>query len=224
MQSRIVFIVVCFLIILMVSREIVLGTIKRMSAAGIDKETIKSTLHDIGLSEDEINSYFAEAGLAGAAPEAAPEPKGEEAAEEAVAEKAGEKEPEIPEEEPPEEARRPEKEHEAIARKTEERIAPKLEEMKAEHGMVEAAAKLGLEEHGEKLGELGKKIETVREKMPQSEHVSELAIRLKALEGLAAQIQQDLSDVKASSAALQSLMKKILETERRIVAALPHKK
>lgn len=45
----------------MVSRELVLDTIKRMRGSGIDDQTISSTLKDIGLSDKEINEFMSEA-------------------------------------------------------------------------------------------------------------------------------------------------------------------
>ncbi len=45
----------------MVNREVVLETIKKMSSSGIDESVIITTLKDIGLKEDEIKQYLAEA-------------------------------------------------------------------------------------------------------------------------------------------------------------------
>ena len=41
--------------------QVILDTIKRLQGSGIDDETIKSTLLEIGLGEKEIEEYIAEA-------------------------------------------------------------------------------------------------------------------------------------------------------------------
>ncbi|MFH1588708.1 MAG: hypothetical protein ABIA76_05210 [Candidatus Diapherotrites archaeon] len=44
----------------MVSKEIVIETIKKMNDSGIDEDSIRSTLKGIGLDDDEIDSYLDE--------------------------------------------------------------------------------------------------------------------------------------------------------------------
>ncbi|MFH1586980.1 MAG: hypothetical protein ABID38_03940 [Candidatus Diapherotrites archaeon] len=44
----------------MVNKEVVLSTVKKMYESGIDDETVKSTLRDIGLEEGEIKSIINE--------------------------------------------------------------------------------------------------------------------------------------------------------------------
>lgn len=59
----------------MVNKEVVLSTVKKMYESGIDDETVKSTLSDIGLDEGEMQSIMDEAkgGIPSEA-EIAPEP------------------------------------------------------------------------------------------------------------------------------------------------------
>ena len=45
----------------MVDKEIVLDTVKKMYASGIDDDVVKQTLKDIGLGDKEILQYIAEA-------------------------------------------------------------------------------------------------------------------------------------------------------------------
>ena len=45
----------------MVSKELIMGTIKKMFSSGVDDETVKNTLKDIGLSDSEVAAYIAEA-------------------------------------------------------------------------------------------------------------------------------------------------------------------
>jgi DNA-binding transcriptional MerR regulator len=71
----------------MVNREVVLETIKKMSSSGIDESVIITTLKDIGIKEDEIKQYLAEA-KGGSAPST---PKSVEADSEKIAEKTVEK-------------------------------------------------------------------------------------------------------------------------------------
>ena len=71
----------------MVNREVVLETIKKMSSTGIDESVIITTLKDIGLKEEEIKQYLAEA-KGGQAPS---KPKADGVDSEKVAEKTAEK-------------------------------------------------------------------------------------------------------------------------------------
>lgn len=62
----------------MVDAQVVQETVKRMLGSGIDTETIRQTLADIGLSEAEIQRALSQAGASAAsrpasAPEASPE-------------------------------------------------------------------------------------------------------------------------------------------------------
>ncbi len=195
----------------MVSKEIVMGTVKRMADAGIDKETIKSTLRDIGLTDSEIGAYLQEAGLEAAAPTA--QASSELTPEQVPAEQYLDDELDGP----LDGADLPEDQHEAIAQKTADKLAGQIESLNNEQGMKDAANRLDIEEHKQKLGEIGTKLESVSASMPKHEHVGELSVRIKALEELVSDLQNDLSEVKAITGALQSLLKKILETNRQIL-------
>ena len=207
----------------MVSKEIVMGTVKRMADAGIDKETIKSTLRDIGLTDSEISAYLQDAGLEAPATPAA------QASPESTPEQSPLSEPAEPKTSEPESVSDEdfggsldgedllEEHHEKIAQKTADKLAGQIELIKNEQGMKEAANRLVMEEHKQKLSEIGTKIASVNASMPKQEHVGELSVRIKALEELIFELQNDLSEVKASTGALQSLLKKILETDRQIL-------
>lgn len=71
----------------MVNEKVVLDTIKRMRGSGVDEETIKSTLADVGLKPDEIDTYLKKEAAGTAEPEAAEpaEPSAQEIKEEMAA-------------------------------------------------------------------------------------------------------------------------------------------
>ena len=216
----------------MVSREIVMGTIKRMHDAGIDNETVKSSLIDIGLSDSEISGYMVEAGLE--EPRAAAQRK-EEASlneepsealpEEGAVEKGGEdaSSDELSDDSLGDELSL-EEEHDMIADKTAEKLRPHLDSLRQEQGMRDTSYRLDSDEHRERLSSIDSKLDDISSTAPRQEHIAELTARIKALEEITFAMQKDLGEVKAATTALQSLLTKILDTDRQTLIAISKKK
>ena len=214
----------------MVSREIVMSTIKRMHDAGIDNETVKSSLADIGLSDSEISGFMVEAGLE--------EPRAEvQRKEESLNEEASETVPEEEAEEKGEEQVTDElsddtlgdelsleEEHDMIADKTAEKLKPHLDSLRQEQGMRDSSYRLDSDEHRERLDTIDSKLDEMGSSVSKQEHIAELTTRIKALEGIAFAMQKDLSEVKAATSALQSILTKILDTDRQTLIAISKKK
>lgn len=227
----------------MVSKDIVMGTIRRMNSSGVDTATIRLTLKDIGLSDGEIDAYFSEAGLAlapasplrasskvqekslsGKEESFGEEKEGTESGEDedfSGSDFSGEESEGGVDEESGADLLEDEELHDRIAKKTAEKISPHLESLRSQQGMFDAASRLAHEEHDDNLSEIGEKLDAVGKAMPRGEHISELTLRLKALEELSAKMQIDVTDIKASSAALEDLLKKILDTNRKILLQSP---
>ncbi|MFH1224891.1 MAG: hypothetical protein V1676_03730 [Candidatus Diapherotrites archaeon] len=224
----------------MVSKEIVLETIKRMYSSGIDDETIKATLRDIGLDDKEAEQMIAEAqGKGKEAPrgsggrgsgkgaggggrrttaaddeEEEPEPEGAEG-DEAGAEDGGGADEESADAE--------EEIQERIAAKAAEKIKRHLDDERADRAMRMSTAETMLEEQGEKIDGFGEGLRGLHEKMdaPRGDVViQEPSVELRRVRERLDAIELQLSDLRAASSATQALLKKILETDRKVLAEM----
>jgi len=201
-------------------------TVKRMLSSGIDDETIKLTLMDIGLTEAEARAAIAGAKGIAPKPAARPEPPPETVSE------AGEADEEEEQTSPDEETEASSEEDEmagAIGEDTieEEPSAPVKAGPKPvsravrpaeEQQLRETTSQVLAEEHHAAIGDVGRRVEELHEKLPAAMMPNE-----NLQKSLIAQAR-DISDLKASSSALQSLLKKILETDRKILLELSKKK
>ncbi len=179
----------------MVEREVVLQTVKRMYSSGIDDETVKSTLKDIGLTETEIIGIMNEA-------------KGVKA-----------------EEEPAEEEKPAVDADEEIAAKAAGRIKKHLEAERAERELRETTAKIEAAEHQESLGEIHKTVEELRERIATSPAVPAGAVgKIDLIDKRISSLEKEVVEIKAATNALQSLLKKILSTDREILSNISRKK
>lgn len=206
----------------MVSKEIVLETIKRMYDSGIDDETIKATLRDIGLDDKEAEQMIAEAQGKGKEPargkaagkksadneEEEPEPEGTAEEEAGADEESADAEEEI---------------QERIAAKAAEKIKRHLDDERSERSMRMSTAETMLEEHGDKLDEFGEGLKGLNEKLdaPRGDVViHEPSVELRRVRERLDAIELQLSDLRAASAATQTLLKKILETDRKVLTEM----
>ncbi len=177
----------------MVDKAVVVETIRKMYESGIEDSVVRQTLADIGLGEKEIREAMA-AAKAGAAPGA----ESEEAEEEAV---------------PAYSAARPD---------FREQLAQQHAAQEAMHTTTHAA----MEGHGAKLDELGERIGGVEERIGKIHSLTEAPSNRDLVELIAvtnqklALLEKQLSDLKALTKALQTVMEKILETDRKILVKM----
>lgn len=211
-----------------------------MYASGVDDETIKATLKDIGLKEHEIRQYLKEVK---GGQEDEEEKETEEAAEE---ETQGKEEPEEvareTEEEPPVEEKTEDEEfgeedlfgtegeegeeleeddHEKIASKTAKKIKTHLDEHFAGQEVNDAATFNALEEQKEDVGALHKKLDELHEKFSTQPVIPvETISKINSIEKKVIGLEKELIDIKASQNALNTLLKKILEANQQILNKL----
>lgn len=211
----------------MVSRDVVLQTVKRMYASGVDDATVTSTLHDIGLGDKEIESVISEAkGLARDAPSGTPPT----AAAAKPAGYAGEQPNGIPSLVPEIRPEHPTEEKHAAAGSAAESLATRaaaktaaavkaqLAEARDEQALRDTTVHATMAEQAEKLEQVGKGVEELKEKTAAAD--SPAVKRIAALEKKLNAQQTELADIKAACNALHSLLKKILQTDRQVLVKL----
>ncbi|MEM4363653.1 MAG: hypothetical protein QXU92_02795 [Candidatus Diapherotrites archaeon] len=175
---------------------IVVETVKRMISTGVDDETIRATLKSIDLSNEEIETI-----IENAKTDQVPKEKKEEPTKES-------EEPEEIEEEMP---------HEEIKKE----IKSVAEEQLAAHTTTHNI----LEEHQEKLGEVHKSVSEISEKIENIPKIDpETIAKLSALDYRISELEKEINETKAIVNATQSLLQKILETNREILLELQKKK
>ena len=193
----------------MVSNEVVMQTVKRMISSGVDDNTIRTTLKGINLSEEEIEKVMNEA--KGITPQNnAPEQKQESQQKSEVS-----PEEEVPEDEnydsvDEEESQPPEK-------NVSKDIASASQEQAAQHTTTHTY----LEEHGEKMDSVKKDISNLKGKINSTPSLSKEDIaKLSMLDKRMSSLEKEISETKANTLALQSLLKKILETNKKTLLKL----
>jgi len=187
----------------MVDKKVVVKTIKKMLDSGIEDEVIKSTLSDLGLTEEESIEL-----LASAKGEAVPLAQEQEEIPE-----AGETEQEITE--PPVEEEN--YDIDAVIKKTSDRIKNHLAEKENSDELKEQSTHMKLEEHDGKLDEMHSKIDSLHSKLDSSPVFMNLSKKVSSVEKDVSEIKSDLKELKAKTNAVHDIMKKILETERKLL-------
>lgn len=173
---------------------IVVETVKRMIATGVDDDTIKATLKSIDLSNEEIETIIENA-KANQVPQ--------EKKEEPIEENEEETEEQMP--------------HEEIKKE----LKSVAEEQLAAHTTTHNI----LEEHQEKLGEVHKSVSEINEKIESMPKIdTETIAKLSALDYRISELEKEISETKAIANATQSLLQKVLETNREILLELQKKK
>lgn len=221
--------------VFLVSRAIVLETIKRMYASGVDDETVKSTLRDIGLTDSEITNYLAEAkgeSQTQSAPKkpmqgfSKPAPKEEEKEEldedSASSENSsGKEDDDLGFEEGDAEGLGEEdfeSESDSLAERTASKIKESLDDHLDSRELSHETAMNALEEHGQNLSSIHQKIDVLHEKISSGPSISpQMIAQINSIEKKVIALEKELGEIKASENALQSLLKKILEANQSIL-------
>jgi len=176
----------------MVNRKVVLETIKKMYDSGVEDEIVEQTLRDIGIGNSEIKQYIAEV-KQGSMPAA----------------EAAETGP-FPSQAPAEPAPAPGQE--AIKKQLDENHGEQQAMHETTHTALESQA-AHVDEVKEKLAVCEAKLTALSSKAESGEGNAALNRRMAALE-------KEISDLKALTKALQTLMEKILETDRKVLNRL----
>lgn len=196
----------------MVANDVVLQTVKRMVASGIDDNTIRTTLRGINLPDKEIDSILREAklGVSGQAPE---EPATEEeAVEEGEAGAEGSGEENIGEEDNGEDVG---------GEDIREHIESTSQEQLAHHTETHQM----LDEHADKLGEVHEDVGALHEKIDSMPRISpEVIAGISALDHRLSSLEKVVAETNANTNALKSLMQKIIEANRQLLLELQKKK
>ncbi|MBU0662829.1 hypothetical protein KKH30_03260, partial [Candidatus Micrarchaeota archaeon] len=208
----------------MVSKDIVMQTIKRMYDSGVDDETVKATLRDIGFSDEDSEQMIQEA--KGAAPVkgkyAAVEDEesgdgGEESGNDSGggddSEEGGEAgdEDEYTDAEP-ESADDEDEKHERIAQKAAEKIRAHLDDEREERALHATTNEAQMEEHGARLQGMEDNLKQLHEKVsaPSGDViVQEPSSEMRRVKERLAAIEAKLAELNAGSRAEQTLLKKI---------------
>ena len=216
----------------MVSKELIMGTIKKMFSSGVDDETVRNTLKDIGLSDSEISAYISEA--KGGRPVQEVQSKGmqekvmQKSQEEVQREEdAGESEEESPEvESSSEEGGYGDEDSEEGDSESglEDRLRDEVQGVRDVHELGHSATHMALEDHSEMLDDIQKKIDVLYAKIDSSPSISPETIKkINSLDAKITSIEKELLEVKALSNALQDILKKVLDTDREVLNRLEKK-
>lgn len=178
--------------------EVVIDTIKKMLASGMNEESVKGMLADIGLSRQEIEEALSKA---------RPEEYRRELPSRALEELPSGRIERLPE-------------HVA------ERVKEHFEQKSTESELRDLIQQTALEEHGSRLGEVKERVEDLHRKVSALHPAAaeNYEDRLSELEAEITELGKDIKDIKALSSALQLITKKILETDRSILEASKKRK
>ena len=211
-----------------------------MLASGVDDETIKATLRSISLPEDEITSVLAEAKKSspqqGQPESEVAEEEGENEEYEAEATEGEEEtaggrgagssagstaEEDADSEEPVDEGTEEGEEDAGLADEIKGDIEDSHQEQLAHHAETHQI----LNEHAEKLGAVHSDISSLHDKIDAMPKLSNEAFAgLSALDRRISSLEKAIGEANAGVQALQSLMQKIIETNRQILIEMQRKK
>ncbi len=181
----------------MVDKKVVVKTIKKMLDSGIEDKVIMDTLADLGLNKEEAEEFLSSA-------------KGETQIESKETKES---------EEPAETDSLTEEDYDidSVIKKTSDKIKEHLSEKEQSDSLREQSTHLKLEEQDEKLDEIHKRIDSVDGKISSSPQLIELNKKVSVIEKDVSEIKSDLKDFKARIHAMHDIMKKILETDRKLL-------
>ena len=189
----------------MTMNDVVLQTVKRMISSGVDDNTIKMTLQGINIPENEIQAVINEAKGIKPSENQMPEDSSQNVSgedDDSFEEDAEDYDED--EDVPPEPSVR--KEAEAIS-----------QEQVAQHTTTHQY----LEEHGQKLDGVKKDVLDIQAKVDASPKISPATIaKIDALDKRMSGIEKEIGETKANTIALQDLLKKILETNKKTLLKL----
>ena len=180
----------------MVDKSIVIDTIKKMFGSGLSEEVVTSTLKDIGLSDSEARQMIAEAtGKAPAAQAAQAQPK------------------QIPVEL-----------HEQIAEATAARVKQHIDERSAEDALVHTTTQAVIVNYEARLAEISNRMANIEKKLSSITTLQDFAAKAISLDKKISNVETNLEEVKALTNALKSLLEKVLDTDRSVLAQLEDQK
>ena len=217
----------------MVSKELIMGTIKKMFSSGVDDETVRNTLKDIGLSDAEINAYISEA--KGTKPVQASPSKGvqenvmQQARQQVKEETEGSEEASSGEESGSDEETDEDYADEDFdevesSSGMEERIRGDVQDTRDVHELGHSATHLALEDHSETLDEIQRKIDALSSKLDLAPSLPTDTIKkINSLDAKITSIEKEIMEVKSLSTALQDILKKVLDTDRQVLNRLEKK-
>ena len=180
----------------MASKEVIIETIKKMLANGIEEETIVNTLKDVGLGKGEAVDLISEA----------------------------QGKPVRVVEEIEEKAFTPSKEE--IAQETSRQIKEHLDEKSIEDDLKHNSLHLKLDEHKANLEDTGRKLSTIKQRVEglhekiQSNDLSELTSRISAIEKELKKIEKISEENKSTNEAIEKLLKNLMQSQRKILTKL----
>ena len=197
----------------MVSNEVVLQTVKRMISSGVDDGTIKATLHGIGLPDSQISEIISQAKGLPLSQKSEPVQDAADSTEEPSEAGADD---ELAQGDDSEYAG----EEDAGGEDLRGEIADSSQEQLAHHTTTHNI----LEQHTGKMDEMHKDIVGLHEKFDSAPKLSneELA-KLSALDVRISALEKEVGETKANTIALQGLLQKILETDRKTLLELQKK-
>jgi hypothetical protein len=116
--------------------------------------------------------------------------------------------------------------HEAVAEKTAEKVKTAISEEAGIQAIQQSATQTALEEHSEKLENVGFRVDELHEKIDSLGNAmpSDAFEKLSSLQSRIDLLTADVKELKAGSNALADLMKKILEANRNILSQLEGKR
>ena len=195
----------------LVDMIVVMQSVKKMLDSGLSVDVIISTLEDIGLSEEEAGRVVSEAQEGKGGQGSRSQPGGRESVD---VER--------------ENTDRPLELHERIAEATSRRLSEQLREQQDLSELTHTAATVAIESHSNKIDDVQRNVERLHESFQdlQSRAVvasPELVGKVNALQAQLTALSSDVSDVKALTKALQTVLKKVLETDRDVLANLQKK-
>lgn len=208
----------------MVSNDVVMQTVKRMISSGVDDNTVRVTLRGIGLSDPEIDNIMAEA--KGITPKE--EKTIRKSPQESIPEYHESKEADSEEnadEDLDEDDSESDEEYAEDLEETPEAMRKRLDQVSQEQSAQHTTTHNILDEHADKLGDVHQSINDLHDKFDSSPKLSSESIaKLNALDKRISGLEKEVAETKANTIALQELLKKILEANRKMISLLEKKK
>ncbi len=205
-----------------------------MYSSGVDDETVKTTLRDIGLSEDEVKSFIDEVKEELGMPQSdnMPSKQATEKEEEQMSE-------EDLDENSIDENSSDESEHEIsaldddtedddtsddiesvsddLAEKTAEKVKDHIDDHFSTKELHDTSTLTAMEEQRGQTEEMNSKLDVLHEKVSSSKISPETIAKIGIIEKKLILLEKQLGDIQASENALQSLLKKILDVNKEIL-------
>jgi len=195
----------------MVSNEVVLQTVKRMISSGVDDNTIKITLAGISLSGAEIESVLAEAKGITVQPPAQPQ-------------KAPATQEDLQEQDAADDGADDISGEEGEEDYAEGDLSEDAKDASDEQFASHAATHTMLEEHAGKIDDVQQGIAELHEKIDSAPKITPQAVaQLEALDKRISSLEKEVGETKANTIALQGILQKILETDRKTLLELQKK-